>query len=91
MKFYKVLWFHASTFKPSQIKLLGKIRRHFKLPTKKNLTRYLKSMQTHAKFKVIPESVATAPTFSSNFDFEAQLYHEIFQISNPNFSHVIYN
>jgi hypothetical protein len=28
------------------------------------------------------------PLFSANFDFEAQLFNEIFKISNPNFSHV---
>ncbi len=31
------------------------------------------------------------PLFSANFDFGAQLYNEIFKISNPNFSLVIYN
>jgi hypothetical protein len=31
------------------------------------------------------------PLFSANFDFGAQLSHENFKTSNPNFSHVAYN
>jgi hypothetical protein len=34
--------------------------------------------------------VVKGTTFSANFNFGAQLYQEIFQISNPNFSHVLY-
>jgi hypothetical protein len=30
------------------------------------------------------------PTFSTNFDYGAQLQNEIFKISNPNFGHVIF-
>jgi hypothetical protein len=42
-------------------------------------------------FKVIQENVVSDPTFSANFDFGAQLFHENFEISHPNFGHVFYN
>jgi hypothetical protein len=35
--------------------------------------------------------MVTDSTFSANFDFGAQLSHEIFEISHPNFGHVFYN
>ncbi len=41
-------------------------------------------------FRVIQENVMKGPTFSTNFDFGAQLCYEIFKISNPIFSRVFY-
>ncbi len=41
--------------------------------------------------KLFKKMWSQIPLFSANFDFGAQISHEIFKISNPNFSHVIYN
>jgi hypothetical protein len=41
--------------------------------------------------KIFKKTWSQISLFSPNFDFGAQISHEIFKISNPNFSHVIYN
>jgi hypothetical protein len=65
---------------------LFSVSSHPKLP--ENI--YL-SQENIWNFRVIQGNVVTDPTFSPNFDFEAQLFHEIFEISHPNFGHVFYN
>ncbi len=41
--------------------------------------------------KLFKKMWSQIPLFPANFDFGAQLSHEIFKISNSYFSHVIYN
>jgi hypothetical protein len=41
--------------------------------------------------KLFKKMWSQIPPFPANFDFGAQLSHEIFEISNPSFSYVIYN
>jgi hypothetical protein len=41
--------------------------------------------------KLFKKTWSQIPLFSANFDFGAQISQENFQISNPNFNHIIYN
>jgi hypothetical protein len=43
------------------------------------------------KIYICPKKIINAKKLFKKFDFGTQLSHEIFKISNSNFSHVIYN
>jgi hypothetical protein len=53
--------------------------------------RYICPKKIHNIKNLFKKMWSQIPLFSPNFDFGAQLSHEIFKILNPNFSHAIYN
>jgi hypothetical protein len=53
--------------------------------------RYTCPKKIFGTLKLFKKTWPQIPLFSANFDFGAQLSHENFPISDPNFSHVNYN